>query len=103
MNDPYDAALDPGSGVPIVSTRAEEADALAVTVSRWRTAQGAADFDRRTLIVMAREYNGAGWSEYALAAIMGVSRTTVREWLGKGGTMPRKDSPHAMGRSDGLQ
>lgn len=48
-----------------------------------RAAVADADAKRDQLIKAVREANAAGISEYALAIEAGVTRQTIRTWLGK--------------------
>jgi len=50
----------------------------------YRAAQWEAQQKRKALITAVREANAAGISEYDLAIEAGVTRMTIRAWLGKG-------------------
>jgi transposase len=62
-------------------------DLYAVTVQAqaWQHDQRKADEQRGRLIAAVRAAHANGVSEYALAKAAGVTRNTVRSWLGKGG------------------
>jgi hypothetical protein len=51
----------------------------------WRAANEDAKACRAHLVALVREAQSQGVSEYAIAAAAGVTRNTVRSWLGKGG------------------
>jgi transposase len=50
----------------------------------WRMTQADADAERANLIDLVHVVRMQGVSEYAIADAAGVSRVTVRSWLGKG-------------------
>jgi len=57
--------------------------ALKMHARSWRDAQALADERRDDVIELVRFANQAGMSEYALADAAGVTRMTIRNWLGK--------------------
>lgn len=54
-----------------------------LAAARWRAAEDAAAWERRTLQTIVCELAADGVSEYKLAEWSGVSRGTIRTWLGK--------------------
>jgi DNA-directed RNA polymerase specialized sigma24 family protein len=60
------------------------APALAAGAEAWRLAQADADALRADLIDSVYLARMCGLSEYAIADACGVTRMTVRAWLGKG-------------------
>jgi transposase len=60
-------------------------DEIRFRADKWREYQAVADSQRLTLIAAVRAAHANGVSEYALAKAAGVTRNTVRSWLGKGG------------------
>ena len=56
---------------------------LEALADEWREAQDLAHLARRDLITGVRKAHKRGESEYQLAHATGVSRQTIRAWLGK--------------------
>lgn len=56
---------------------------LAVIARRYAIAQGAAENERHALRAAVRDAVRQGMSEVRAAKLAGVSRPTVRAWLGK--------------------
>ena len=50
---------------------------------RWRVAQERADREKARLVELVHEANARGDSEYTLSDECGVTRMTIRNWLGK--------------------
>lgn len=55
-----------------------------LAANEWRVQLAGAERSRDALIVAVRAASAAGVSEYQIAAAAGVTRQTVRVWLGKG-------------------
>lgn len=49
----------------------------------WRRSVALAGYDRDSLVRSVRAAHAQGASEYALAEAVGVTRQTIRAWLGK--------------------
>lgn len=60
-------------------------DPVAAAADRWRDASAAAAVSKAELAAVVQAEATAGASEYELARRAGVTRNTVRAWLGKGG------------------
>ena len=56
---------------------------IGTQAKRWRAAQERADREKQSLMEMVRAANADGASEYALMDECGVTRMTIRSWLGK--------------------
>ena len=56
---------------------------VAAQAERWRTAREWTVTEKRELVELVRAANVAGASEYELAKAAGVTRMTIRNWLGK--------------------
>ena len=50
---------------------------------RWRAAQERADREKARLVELVAEAHERGDSEYTLSDEAGVTRMTIRNWLGK--------------------
>lgn len=50
----------------------------------WKDARERVTERRKILVEAVRQAHAAGESEYELARKVGVGRSTIREWLGKG-------------------
>jgi transposase len=57
---------------------------VGVQAYEWRAAAELADRHRAALVEAVCDAHAAGMSEYALAKAAGVTRNTIRAWLGKG-------------------
>ena len=58
--------------------------AVEAAANEWRVQLAGAERSRDELISAVRAARDAGVSEYQIAAAAGVTRQTVRVWLGKG-------------------
>ncbi len=63
--------------------RAEGLGRLSSAVQAWRDAEAAAEAAKEAAGVVARGLHDEGVSEYAMAEACGLSRATVRKWMGK--------------------
>lgn len=57
---------------------------LIEAAAAWRTSSTVTDALRDALVTAVADARAAGMSERAIAQAIGVSRVTVRAWLGKG-------------------
>lgn len=68
----------------MTAPRRDPAVVVAYRGDLYRAAQTDVTVKRAELIKAVREANAAGLSEYRIATEAGVTRQTVRVWLGKG-------------------